>query len=458
MLGKMRALSNKPQISPRMAVSLSNERALTSFLIGFLLVTAFVLRIQYMDCSRIVNPIQADARRYANIALNLAYCHAYSSNPFPQTVSSPDKWPPGYPLFLSMLIRTTGSMSSFYALAEAIQALLGALTVVLSYLLARYFLSESWAFIAACLVMLSPHMIVTSAFLLTETQFTFLLMLSLFLFMRAIQRKKTSSFAAAGLSMGAAILTRPVIMAFPLIWTGWFCVKTRSNRWRIPLTAVLIYLGIAFSFQTGWVLWQKVFVKGVAPSEVKHQILLGSYPDLIYRNPMLQGMPYLEDPAYAKDLKTMGTVFRSIAAKFRKEPYRYLGWYLRKPFMLWSGKVVSEDHLNYYNMYYSWFDTNAVMAGIRWVFRWLLPILAAIALIGGLFLFLKRLHKPVGSSMPCIVFETLFILIAHYTLIFVVLSPFVRYSVPLIPAVYIMAVYVLVQICSGTIRKPVVTG
>ena len=232
-------------------------------------------------------------------------------------------------------------------------------------------------------------------------------------------------------------------MAFPLIWAGWFCLKSRSNRWRVPLVSALVYLGIAFSFQAGWVIWQRVFVKGTAPGEVKHQILLGSYPDLIYKSAWLQGMPDREDPAFAKDVTSMGTVFQSIAEKFRKEPYRTIRWYLRKPFMLWSGRVISQDGLDYYVMSYSWFDTNALMAGIRWIFRYLHPILAAIALIGGLFLFLRPLRE---RDNVFIVFESLFILIFHYTLIFVVLSPFIRYSIPLIPAVYIMAVYVPVQI------------
>ena len=233
---------------------------ITIFLIAIFLLS-FTLRWQYVKNTEIINPIRADAYQYVAIANNLA-THGLFTSADPPLQSTPETRPPGYCYFLAGVFKATGSFSSFYLKTLAIQCFLGALTVVLTYFLARFFLSPWLAFIPAILVTFSPHMIAMSAFFLSESLYTFLQLGSLVLFLHAFQRRNIPYYLLAGAGFSLGIFVRPTLAVFPLICaftvfiTQYWWVKDKETlkKWAFASLAFLI---ISYSSFAGWSLWKQ---------------------------------------------------------------------------------------------------------------------------------------------------------------------------------------------------------
>ena len=152
-------------------------------------------------------------------------------------------------------------------------------------------------------------------------------------------------------------------------------------------------------------------------------------------------MPYREDPDYQK-LADMGypSLFMHVFDQIRAEPTRYLSWWLvGKPMRYWSWKVEFNDGINFYPVEYSWFDTNFAMGALRSTMLGIHPFLVILALISiGLF-FCNRVLQPTAR----VAYLLSFVLVVHFTLMFMVLAPFSRYALPLGPGLYLMSVFVL---------------
>jgi 4-amino-4-deoxy-L-arabinose transferase-like glycosyltransferase len=121
---------------------------------------------------------------------------------------------PVYPFVLRAIFDVFGR---HYVAVVAINAVIGTATVFLAYRLARLLLPEGYALGAAFLVAIDPASIVFSNLMLTETLFAFLLTATLLLLVLSLEREQAWPAAAAGLILGAAILTRPVAEYLPLV-------------------------------------------------------------------------------------------------------------------------------------------------------------------------------------------------------------------------------------------------
>jgi hypothetical protein len=204
--------------------SLDRKAWIIISLLIIIVLSGAVLRLQSLIHTRIVEPvIRADARDYILYAYNLRNFGVYSrsdaglispredaiaSGPAPDAVRTP-----GYPIFLSLFVghEITGKTVDAILLAQAI---LGILTILLIFDLCRRFLPVPLALIAALLTALSPHLVTATIYLLTETVFCFLIVLSLWLFARAVERPRFIGFLLAGIFLGMAALTRPVVQYF----------------------------------------------------------------------------------------------------------------------------------------------------------------------------------------------------------------------------------------------------
>lgn len=153
-------------------------------LVAFIIaIFAFIFRVSYNETTIVDSPIRADAASYVVYAFNLSEHGVFSkdrnsNNPEPDAF-----WAPGYPLFLAAIIKTVGTdFDKFYPSVLYIQAFLGALTVGLVVILGSLFLPLWGASIAGILTTFSPHLVSMGGYVLTETLFSFFLMLSIFLF------------------------------------------------------------------------------------------------------------------------------------------------------------------------------------------------------------------------------------------------------------------------------------
>jgi len=167
-----------------------------------------------------------DTPDYDEIALNLLRGEGFVAR---------DNWfgfelrswrPPFYPFFLALVY---GAWGYSHQAVKLVQAIIGACTVVLVYDLARRLRPQA-ALLAGLLAVVYGPLVAISAEVMTETWFTFLVVLSAWFLVDPIgaDRVRRSSLLAGGVAIGLSALTRPVgllfLPAFALaaLWRGGF--------------------------------------------------------------------------------------------------------------------------------------------------------------------------------------------------------------------------------------------
>jgi len=184
-----------------------------------------------------------DGHYYHFGAQRIAQGQGYSEDALVQGVTVWKPWahyPVGYSGFLGGIYRIFGSGLEIAPLANA---LLGALTVVLSFRIARTFLSTRRSYVAGILVALHPGLVAYTAAVMTEGLASFLLLLAAWLLIRS--RGSLGGAALHGVSLGLATLVRPTsLFILPLV----FLVNFQSKKLafaRLIVSCVLALLVIA---------------------------------------------------------------------------------------------------------------------------------------------------------------------------------------------------------------------
>jgi 4-amino-4-deoxy-L-arabinose transferase-like glycosyltransferase len=122
-----------------------------------------------------------------------------------------------------------------------LQCFVGAGVAVLTFMLARHVMSDTWATLAGLLVALDPVSVVHSNLLLTETLFAALVTGAAILLLRTIKRPTLASAAAAGGLLGVATLTRPVALFLPLVLVPLLLWRANDRlKWRALCAAALV--------------------------------------------------------------------------------------------------------------------------------------------------------------------------------------------------------------------------
>lgn len=188
-----------------------------------ILVLAFTLRICWIAFSGWNPTPDDDAFRYdftaRALANGLGYIHL---NGEPTAF-----WPPGYPLLLA------GAFSLFgqhLEVAQILNALLGAATVGLVYLIGVRLFGRRPALIASAIVAFFPSLIFFTAVTVSEIAFTFFALLAVLLLIIEAQRARDGDrdpstgsgrslpwLLAAGLVLGFASLVRGQALLLPLV-------------------------------------------------------------------------------------------------------------------------------------------------------------------------------------------------------------------------------------------------
>ena len=115
--------------------------------------------------------------------------------------------PPLYPLFLSVLYFLRFNLTG----VRIVQALISAGTVCLVFLTGKKLFSEKVGAVAAGISVFYPFFIYYTGFLLTETLFIFLVVLSFYFLISMYGSERPRDSAKAGFSIGLAGLCRPVM-------------------------------------------------------------------------------------------------------------------------------------------------------------------------------------------------------------------------------------------------------
>lgn len=212
--------------------------ALALFAVSFAVRAALVLALRDVHAGP-CGICSADDVEFNNLALRLSRGEGYVNDQgLPTSFRAP-----GWPLFLAGIYRLAGV---HVPLVYGVLCLLGALSCVLTYLLARELVSERTARIAGFLAAIYlPHVYFSAGFL-SEGLFVPLLALGAWLFVRSLKVSSLPLLLVAGLTLSYAALTRPfTLLLWPILCAILMGTRPQPRGRRLP--HVLAFT-LAFSF------------------------------------------------------------------------------------------------------------------------------------------------------------------------------------------------------------------
>src|SRR5262249_3652390 len=178
-----------------------------------------------------------DAVHFNAIASNLVQHHEYAVEPGRPTSYRA----PGFPFALAAVYEMFGA--DYYPAARVFFCLVGALLTVSTFFLAREMTDRVTALLAAALVAIYPNLLYYSIHFASEPLYTLLLVTSVWAFLRALERRSFGYYCASGFLFGAAALTRPVALVFPLLF-GVAALILARHRLKQTLIGVGLCAGV----------------------------------------------------------------------------------------------------------------------------------------------------------------------------------------------------------------------
>jgi tetratricopeptide (TPR) repeat protein len=208
-----------------------------TFLLVGLFLLAFVIRLIYLNqikSSPYFDTPQIDALWHHNWAKEIAGGDWIGKEVFFRA--------PLYPYFLGILYALFGE--SFY-LPGLIQIIIGSLSCVLIFLLAKKLFNPTIGIIASVLACFYAPLIYFDAELLLPVLEIFLDLTSILLLLDAEARLHKRWWLLAGIVLGLSAITRPNILIFVPFVLLWICLKFwRENRNRIVSSGLFFLLGM----------------------------------------------------------------------------------------------------------------------------------------------------------------------------------------------------------------------
>lgn len=408
----------------------------------FILLLGLDLRMEGAWRTVVDAPIRADAMDYYAYAYNLRNHGVYSRSPDavhgdPPQLTADAVRPPLYPLFLYPFAGEPPTFSTVTAILVT-QAILGTLSLILAFYIFRSFLNEILAIAATALTAISPHLVSLTHYVLTETLFSVILV-GMFYFLAKAGAASRYVFGVAGALLAAAALTRPSAQYFtvPLL----ALLFLHFDRKAATRAAIMLVLGFMLVFMP-WI-GRNLYTLGMATdnSLAIHTLHHGLYPNFTYNNnTSLYGYPYRADPRSKEISRSYATVFAEIKRRFETEPWPHLQWYaIGKPVSFWSWNIVQGmgDVFVYpvestpYRYLPQFKATHFIMKLLHWP-------LVILGLIGCVIVWLP-LRGFARTKNSDFVLRSCSLLLVYFTALHVAGAPFPRYSIPLRPFLYGMA-------------------
>lgn len=418
----------------------------TILIFALVVLIGFFLRYEYTRVTIIPHPVIKDAKEYVNYGYHIFH-HGTFSIAAPDSTPVPDSYrSPGYPLLVALAF-LVGNDQSFYPYLLDIQLILSTLTIVLTFLSGRRFLSFRASAVAAFLVALSPHLIAIQAYILTETLFCFWLASGVAAFVWMDRVRGGQLPATGGIAFGCAYLTNETALLVPILLAAVAILFARhmsfSGVRRAMYIKILFFLFTFAVFPFAWSVRNALNVPPEAPSAKGRAVKAlshGAYPYFIHKSPAMKRFPYREDPAQPAFGASMPDFWRIFSRRVKERPLLYAGWYLfGKPYYLWQWDILQGvGDIYIYPVKRSYYG-QSVLAGITKHMMQRLHSPMLIVSLGGFFLFFLFCRKSLEKD--CLPVSVLFSLLGYYTLMYTIFAPWPRYSIPLRPLLYLWSVW-----------------
>ena len=398
--------------------------------------------------------LRNDAAQYYHYAINLRYNQTYSDQA--PTLSDkvefngkPDaKRPPGYPLFILPFVKFPPDGPMVYNIQLA-QVLVDLLTVLVVFFLARKALGYRAALAVASLTALSAHLVSMNIYVLTETLFTFTLVLYAYVTMMAARKPSALLWLLSGVLLGVTCLIKPTMkyfLVFAIVMLPFMLPGSRLIR-----AGLLLILGFALVMAPWYV--RNNTVDAPTSTRFINHLQNGSYPDLMYENrPETRGIQHRHDPDY-RSLQTLPAFLKDLQGKISEEPVTYLRWYMLdklQVFFQWDTIAGMGDVYVYpirYSPYYDRFEFKATHALMKAVH----PLLMLSSLLFCVVLLIPGIRRQLSRDQ-LLMFIVGAGIVWYFVLVHWVGNPLPRYSIPLRPLQYLLAVGAAVYIYQAYVR------
>jgi 4-amino-4-deoxy-L-arabinose transferase-like glycosyltransferase len=314
---------------------------------------------------------------------------------------------PLYPMFLAAV---TFGQKSFLSVVVA-QSLVGAGTVVCAALLAGEMFGRSAAITAGAITAVYPYYVVHDTALQETSLYTLFTALAVLVLLRTRRSGSGVTAACAGLTLGAAVLTRSSLAPFAFLAPLWLAIPGvfRAGRWRQACWAAVICGGAAALILSPWLIWSFRLTGPLTSQQPGYRLWIGNNPYTFSHYPY-ESIDRSRDAAHEalrpqdiRELEALHTTGAGVDPWFRQKGLEYIrehpslafgnalgklgaafGWLPspRKSFWpnlvhslaygavmtlglwgMWSGRRHWREHLVFYALFASFAVTTAVFWG-----------------------------------------------------------------------------------------------
>ncbi len=385
-------------------------------LLVFVCAVALLLRAGYVAVTYVKDPLRTDAGQYAQAAHNLVEHGTFSVDrqapPRPDSLRSP-----GYPALLAVAMAIAGS-DGWYAAVRWLQVALSTLAVWLAFALLRPIAGDAIALGTAALTALSPHLVTSCSYILTETACSVSLLGALL----AVARHRT---VLAGVLLLATAAINESFALLPLALLPVF-----TNRRQAITILLIVGAGVgAWAMRSHGIDDPALRGSQRALMTMTH----GAYPDWVHRDPRYRYSAYLEDEAQPEFGRSWQRFAEVLSERVGQQPGKYLAWYLLgKPAALWGWSILQgQGDVYVFPVADSLYETQLAAEATRRGMQILHPLLVVLAAAGAAAALWRRLRGH-GLGRDWLLLAPLLYATAVYT----VFAPWPRYATPLRPELY----------------------
>lgn len=257
--------------------------------ISLVFILALLIRLTLFSFSVAFHQERAltpDSYGYDRLAINMLKHHRFSTSEHPPWIPQLARTPL-YPLFLSCVYLLFGHNIS---VAILFQIILSVLVVLVTYALGIKLFNKNIAVWAAFIIAVDPISVIYSNYLLTESLFTLLLVLSSYFLIYSLNEGKIFHVITLGFLLGFSTLTRPTSLYFPIVLIFIFVYKYKLTA---KLVVRLVILLIAFLIPVGsWIGRNYTITETFLLSNIKDSALL--YYNAAAVQAKISGKSYIE--------------------------------------------------------------------------------------------------------------------------------------------------------------------
>ncbi|NKB38880.1 MAG: phospholipid carrier-dependent glycosyltransferase [Gammaproteobacteria bacterium] len=418
--------------------------------VALIILGGLFLRVYIVNESFVIGPLRSDALEYYSYSQNLKEFGVYSRQSRQLVVDGTELVHDAHrnPGYVAFLLPFTEYPPDYEMLKKVrmTQVLISVLSLFVGIMFFKSFLSWPAALGALLLLTLSPHMASMNNYILSESLFIFFLLLSGLVFSYHIRSESISSAIMLGVIIGLALLVRPTILYFPFL----MLILIKKVSLRRKLLVITAFMVGFFSMYGPWMIWKQHSVpESKDPNLMVMTIQKGMYPNLMYKGDSRTfGYPNKIDPQWSKR-NTLSAVASEIKRRVSAEPEKYLRWYiLGKPAIFFSWNIlVGQGDVLVYPVEDSPFFRNRLVFAIHEAMYHLHWPAIILALISSILIWIPGVSRSVSEKTVSPV-RFCSLLILYFILVHLVGTPLPRYSIPVYPFIYAMAMFMLTLIYS----------